>query len=692
MAAPQRKPPAPIDLVVLTRARLQEVVDEAVRRGRITRSDATDLVSELVARGRSGADGVLSGPLEMARRVAGSQPAITGYDELTAAQIPTASRASTGAAAQGARLRARNANRKTVLAAIEKPPGLADPRSVDPRPPPRTRARPRARSSSCTVDASPSAATASRGSTATSSSCAARCPATASARVVTKRKRAYAEARTVEVLEPSPDRDRAASPTIPGAPWQVLPYERQLEVKHEQVDDALRRIGQLDGFELEPIVPAVEQWRYRNKLEYSFGTGAGRRARLRLPRARARGSEIVADRRLPAGLRARQRRAPRAVLAWCARAGPRRLRPPRRRRACCATSSCARAGAPASCRCGSSPRRASSTPTRFAEARRRATALLLDAHRGRRRDDRRAARPSSSPAPSAIARGARRPALRDLARGVLPDEHRDGRAALRRRRASTPALQGWERVYDLFCGIGTIGLTLAAARRRGLGPRDRRGGGRRRDRQRARATRSTTRASSPATCASRCASSSSSAGRARRRRRRPAARGPVAEGRAPDHRGRARSGSSTSRATRRRSRRTPRSSSRRATRCAACGRSTCSRRRRTSSASRCSRPARPASPTPTASDADPRHRQRGPPRRGARARAAAPTGHDVVGLDVLAVAVHRPSSARSPTATLVAARASRGADAVLHAATLHKPHVGSPRAGGTSSTRTSPAR
>ena len=33
-----------------------------------------------------------------------------------------------------------------------------------------------------------------------------------------------------------------------------------------------------------------------------------------------------------------------------------RLRPPRRARASCATSSCARAGAPASCRCGSSPR------------------------------------------------------------------------------------------------------------------------------------------------------------------------------------------------------------------------------------------------------------------------------------------------------------------------------------------------
>jgi 23S rRNA (uracil1939-C5)-methyltransferase len=88
--------------------------------------------------------------------------------------------------------------------------------------------------------------------------------------LVTKSKRHYAEGRAVELLEPSPDRipPRAHHP---GAPWQVLPYERQLEAKAAQVDDALRRIGRLDGFALEPIEPAVEQWRYRNKLEYSFG-------------------------------------------------------------------------------------------------------------------------------------------------------------------------------------------------------------------------------------------------------------------------------------------------------------------------------------------------------------------------------------------------------------------------------------
>jgi 23S rRNA (uracil1939-C5)-methyltransferase len=94
--------------------------------------------------------------------------------------------------------------------------------------------------------------------------------------VVGKSKRAYAEARVVEVLDPSPDRV-APRAEHPGAPWQVLPYERQLEVKQGQVEEALTRIGHLDGYELEPIIEAVEPWRYRNKLEYSFGTdGDGR--------------------------------------------------------------------------------------------------------------------------------------------------------------------------------------------------------------------------------------------------------------------------------------------------------------------------------------------------------------------------------------------------------------------------------
>jgi 23S rRNA (uracil1939-C5)-methyltransferase len=72
--------------------------------------------------------------------------------------------------------------------------------------------------------------------------------------VVGKRKRSYAEAHVTEIITPSPDRIPPVA-DHPGAPWQVLSYERQLAIKTEQVADALTRIGRLEGFVLEPIVP-----------------------------------------------------------------------------------------------------------------------------------------------------------------------------------------------------------------------------------------------------------------------------------------------------------------------------------------------------------------------------------------------------------------------------------------------------
>jgi 23S rRNA (uracil1939-C5)-methyltransferase len=88
--------------------------------------------------------------------------------------------------------------------------------------------------------------------------------------VVTKSKRDYGEARTLEVLEPSPERIEPRA-NHPGASWQVLPYERQLAEKQRQVSEALVRIGHFEDPPVRPIVAAKEQWRYRNKLEYSFG-------------------------------------------------------------------------------------------------------------------------------------------------------------------------------------------------------------------------------------------------------------------------------------------------------------------------------------------------------------------------------------------------------------------------------------
>jgi 23S rRNA (uracil1939-C5)-methyltransferase len=90
---------------------------------------------------------------------------------------------------------------------------------------------------------------------------------------VTKVKRSHAEALAYEWLEHSDRRVPAPCnhyPACGGCRFQDLAYEEQVAAKEEQVADALRRIGGIDDVELEPIVPAGSPFFYRNKLEYSF--------------------------------------------------------------------------------------------------------------------------------------------------------------------------------------------------------------------------------------------------------------------------------------------------------------------------------------------------------------------------------------------------------------------------------------
>jgi polyhydroxyalkanoate synthesis regulator phasin len=49
----------PLNLVMLASERIQEALDEAVERGRLTRGDANELVGELLRRGRQQTDDVL---------------------------------------------------------------------------------------------------------------------------------------------------------------------------------------------------------------------------------------------------------------------------------------------------------------------------------------------------------------------------------------------------------------------------------------------------------------------------------------------------------------------------------------------------------------------------------------------------------------------------------------------------------
>jgi 23S rRNA (uracil1939-C5)-methyltransferase len=93
---------------------------------------------------------------------------------------------------------------------------------------------------------------------------------------VTKTKRGFAEAVAEEVLEPSRDRVEAPCPyfgTCGGCRFQDLAYAAQVAAKERQVRDALERIGRIPEPPLEPILPARSQYGYRNKLEYSFTAG-----------------------------------------------------------------------------------------------------------------------------------------------------------------------------------------------------------------------------------------------------------------------------------------------------------------------------------------------------------------------------------------------------------------------------------
>lgn len=91
------------------------------------------------------------------------------------------------------------------------------------------------------------------------------------ARVFKKRKR-YAEARVIELLAPSLDR---VAPPCPYSGWcggcknQFLRYDRQLAYKRRHVIDSLEHIGSLENIPVHPVIPSEKIFGYRNKMEFS---------------------------------------------------------------------------------------------------------------------------------------------------------------------------------------------------------------------------------------------------------------------------------------------------------------------------------------------------------------------------------------------------------------------------------------
>jgi 23S rRNA (uracil1939-C5)-methyltransferase len=91
---------------------------------------------------------------------------------------------------------------------------------------------------------------------------------------VTKVKRSHAEALATEVITPGPQRVEAPCahyPACGGCRFQDLEYAAQLAQKASQVRDAFQRIAGIAEPPLEPIVPCEPDiFHYRNKMEYSF--------------------------------------------------------------------------------------------------------------------------------------------------------------------------------------------------------------------------------------------------------------------------------------------------------------------------------------------------------------------------------------------------------------------------------------
>ena len=90
---------------------------------------------------------------------------------------------------------------------------------------------------------------------------------------VTKVQRRHAEALATDIVAPGPlrvDAPCAHYPACGGCRFQDLSYDAQVATKHQWVADSLQRLAGLPDAPLEEIVPAASQFHYRNKMEYSF--------------------------------------------------------------------------------------------------------------------------------------------------------------------------------------------------------------------------------------------------------------------------------------------------------------------------------------------------------------------------------------------------------------------------------------
>ncbi len=134
---------------------------------------------------------------------------------------------------------------------------------------------------------------------------------------IRKARRRFGEADLVEVIAPGPGRIAPPCAFVPecgGCRLQHVAYDEVLDAKRRQVAEHLVRIAGLEGVDVRDADPALERFGYRNKMEYSAAPGPAGELRLGFHQ-RGRWDEVVdisaCMLATPAGNAARE-----AVRAW----------------------------------------------------------------------------------------------------------------------------------------------------------------------------------------------------------------------------------------------------------------------------------------------------------------------------------------------------------------------------------------
>ncbi len=91
--------------------------------------------------------------------------------------------------------------------------------------------------------------------------------------LITKNKKDWAQGKAISFKEYSKDRVEPFCMHFGicgGCKWQMLPYQKQLIYKQQEVEENLKRISKVELPEILPIIGADKTVYYRNKLEFTF--------------------------------------------------------------------------------------------------------------------------------------------------------------------------------------------------------------------------------------------------------------------------------------------------------------------------------------------------------------------------------------------------------------------------------------